>query len=70
MQRRIPLRDNRGKESSVTKNQIDPLDNNKSEYDEYDDYDDQWDHLYDDIDWQNKRTKIRRSERQKNRNIE
>jgi len=32
-----------------------------------DEYDDRWDHLYDDNEWENKKTKMRRSERKENK---
>jgi len=35
--------------------------------DETDEYDDRWDYLYDDIAWQNEKTKIRKSERKENK---
>ena len=36
-------------------------------YYEDEDYDDRWDYLYDDIDYQNKRAKINRSEKKRDR---
>jgi len=32
------------------------------------DYDDSWDYLYDDIQWQNQKSKIRKSEKRDNKN--
>jgi len=41
----------------------------EEEYNEHeaDEYDDRWDYLYDDIEWQNQRTKIRKSEKKEDK---
>ena len=48
------------------KNLIERNEDEKSQGEE-DNYDDYWDYLYDDIEWQNQKTKFRKSEKKENR---
>ena len=57
----------KGSETQENPNERLDSDSNEIQDNEYNEYDDRWDYLYDDISWQNERTKIRKSEKKEDK---